>query len=92
MGTVHRPQSHIMTQAQWTLSQAAQFLGSPTTDAAYRMLHRYKIKPVARETGRGGQNLYDANQVQQVAQQRPGRGIGGGRPRTKPDETKTKES
>jgi len=50
----------------------AELAGVKITGAG-RLLHRAGIRPVGREPGRAGQNLFDAAQVQAALQARPGR-------------------
>jgi hypothetical protein len=42
--------------------------------SAARALHRMGIRPVAREPGRSGMNLYDAEEIRKAIANRPGRG------------------
>ena len=49
-------------------------LGAATIRSASRTLHRMGIAPVAREAGRSGMNLYDAEEVRAAIVARPGRG------------------
>ncbi len=55
-----------------TTTQAAELAGVKPT-GVHRLLHRAAIRPVGREPGRSGQNLYDAAQVEAAVQARPGR-------------------
>jgi len=57
---------------QITTTQAAELAGVKAA-GVHRLLHRAGIRPVGREPGRAGQNLYDAAQVQAAVQARPGR-------------------
>jgi len=57
---------------QLTTTQAAELAGVKPT-GVHRLLHRVGVRPVGREPGRGGQNLYDAAQVRAAVQARPGR-------------------
>ena len=63
----------------WTLTQVAAHLGFGGTSAtaagsARKQLSRWGITAVGRAPGRGGESLYDADQVRVAAEQRPGRG------------------
>lgn len=64
--------SQAMTE-QWTLTQVADHL-NVNPKSADKQLRRWNIPAVARQPGRGGQNLYDASAVRQAAKERPGRG------------------
>lgn len=55
-----------------TTTQVAELAGVKITGVG-RLLHRAGIRPVAREPGRAGQNLYDGAQVQAAVRARPGR-------------------
>jgi len=57
---------------QITTTQAAELAGVKVA-GVHRLLARAGIRPVGREPGRGGQNLYDAAQVREALQARPGR-------------------
>lgn len=59
---------------QWTSAEAASFLGVASADVAGRILRRADIRPVARQPGRAGQNLYDAEAVRGFKVGRPGQG------------------
>lgn len=63
------PEPHL-----WTLERAAYFLGASSTDSARKTLSRWGVRAVARESGRGGQSLYDAEQVRRERSSRPGQG------------------
>lgn len=54
--------------------QVRELLRAKTIRSASRTLHRLGIKPVARQAGRTGMNLYDAAQVRAAVANRPGRG------------------
>lgn len=60
-----------MTGDLWTTAQCAEHFGVEV-GSAYSTLYRLGIRPVARQPGRGGQNLYDAEQVRTAS--RPGQG------------------
>lgn len=65
-----------------TTSQVAELLGHRTEAArrsTARTLQRAGIRPVAREPGRAGENLYDAEQVRAWHEGRPGSGRWGTR-------------
>ncbi len=57
---------------QITTAQVAELAGVKITGVG-RLLHRAGIRPVGREPGRSGQNLYDAVQVEDAVRARPGR-------------------
>jgi len=57
---------------QLTTTQAAELAGVKPS-GVHRLLARAEIRPVGREPGRAGQNLYDAAQVRAAVQARPGR-------------------
>jgi hypothetical protein len=59
--------------ATWTIAQVADHLGI-TVKAADKQLRRWGIGAVARQPGRGGMNLYDADAVRAAHAGRPGRG------------------
>jgi hypothetical protein len=61
---------------QWTTTEVAEFLGAASVRSASRTLNRARIGPVAREPGRSGQNLYDADEIrsQLAPEARPGQG------------------
>lgn len=63
-----------MTVELWPTERVRQELGAKTIRSASRTLHRLGLKPVAREPGRSGQNLYDANAVRAAIAARPGHG------------------
>ncbi|MFF9559322.1 hypothetical protein ACF1DY_26325 [Streptomyces albus] len=61
----------------WPISQVAKYLGysgSSATGSARKQLHRWGITPAGRAPGRGGENLYPADQVKAAHASRPGRG------------------
>jgi hypothetical protein len=53
-------------------SEAAEILGLKDRHSARRALHRLGLRPVARQPGRSGENLYDRAEVEKA--KRPGRG------------------
>lgn len=57
----------------WTTDDVATYL-KLTRASARAQLSAWGITPIARQPGRKGLNLYDANQVREHAQKRPGRG------------------
>jgi hypothetical protein len=57
----------------WTPEQAAAHLGV-AADSVRKALHRLGVRPVARQPGRSGRNLYDPEQVRSAAAARPGKG------------------
>lgn len=50
----------------WTPEQVAEHMGVKP-DSVRRALHRLGVRPVAREPGRAGRNLYDPAQVRAAA-------------------------
>lgn len=58
----------------WTTSDVADHLGASSIQSAAKTLSRWGIKPISREPGRGGQNLYDPEQIKTASSVRPGRG------------------
>lgn len=58
----------------WTTTEVAEHIGASTVKSASRSLGRWGIKPVSRQPGRSGENLWDAEQVRQAKAARPGRG------------------
>lgn len=57
-----------------TSTQAAEVLGVANGDVARYTLARWGVKPVARQIGRGGENLYLLTEVRRALAARPGRG------------------
>ncbi len=62
-----------MTHEQWTIAEVAAYLGV-SQKSADKQLRRWQIAAVARQPGRGGMNLYDAEAVQTAKRRRPGQG------------------
>jgi hypothetical protein len=58
----------------WTTVRAAQYLGASSAGSGRKTLSRLGLTPVSREPGRGGQNLFDADEVRAAKAQMPGRG------------------
>ncbi|OPC84259.1 hypothetical protein B4N89_27985 [Embleya scabrispora] len=58
----------------WTLAQAAAHIRAGNPDSARVTLRRWGVKPVGRQPGRGGQNLYNAQAVRDAKANRPGQG------------------
>lgn len=58
----------------WSIDGVAEHIGAATASSARRTLGRWGVRPVGREAGRGGQNLYDPAQVKAAKAARPGRG------------------
>jgi len=61
----------------WPISRVAEYLGysgTSATGSARKQLHRWGISPASRAPGRGGENLYPADQVQAAHASRPGQG------------------
>lgn len=52
-----------MTKERWNTDQVRQALGAKTIRSASTLILRLGLKPVAREPGRSGMNLYDADAV-----------------------------
>jgi hypothetical protein len=68
----------------WTVSQIAEHLGyggtAPTAaGSARKQLYRWGLSASRRAPGRGGESLYDADQVVAAAEHRPGSGWRRGR-------------
>jgi hypothetical protein len=64
-----------LTQTRlWTIADIAEHLGASSTGSARRTLSRWGVTAVARQPGRGGQNLFDPQQVRDAQAERPGRG------------------
>ncbi|MCI2422506.1 hypothetical protein MOQ72_34270 [Saccharopolyspora sp. K220] len=63
-----------MAAELWTSTQVAAHLGLKDHDSAGRTLRAWGVHPVARQPGRGGQNLYDAAVVRAAKTARPGQG------------------
>lgn len=61
-----------MKSEQITTTQAAEVAGVKIT-GVHRLLSRAAVRAVGRQPGRGGQNLYDAEQVLAAVQARTGR-------------------
>ncbi|MFI1579998.1 hypothetical protein [Embleya sp. NPDC020630] len=59
---------------QWTITEAAEHLRARSTNTARRFLARAGVHAIARQPGRGGQNLYDAQAVRDAHANRPGQG------------------
>jgi hypothetical protein len=58
----------------WTIAQVSDYLGAASTGSARKTLHRWGVHAVARQPGRAGVSLYDAEQVCAAHAARPGRG------------------
>lgn len=63
-----------MTRETWTITEAAAYLRAASTGSARRTLSRWGVTAVGRQPGRGGESLYDADQVRAAKAARPGRG------------------
>ncbi|MFF9309870.1 hypothetical protein ACF1BS_03075 [Streptomyces sp. NPDC014748] len=62
---------------QWTISKVADYLGyagESATGSARKQLSRWGLHAVRRAPGRGGENLFAADQVQALHAARPGKG------------------
>ncbi len=57
-----------------TATEAAALLGVASGPVARRTLDRWKVRPVGRAPGRGGESLYDRAAVEHALAHRPGRG------------------
>jgi hypothetical protein len=57
-----------------TTSEAARMLGLANAHGARRALHRLDVHPVARQPGRSGESLYDADEIRTAMAKRLGRG------------------
>lgn len=64
-----------MSHELWNLTRVAEHL-EINPKSADKQLRRWGIGAVAREPGRGGSNLYDADAVRQAQAGRPGQGRG----------------
>jgi len=53
----------MMTEELWTTTQVAEYLGYDSRDSVYMWLHRAGIKPVSRQPGKSGENLYRAEDI-----------------------------
>ena len=58
----------------WTTSEVTEWLGTTSGRSTTHMLHHWGVRPVARQPGKGGQNLYKAADVRAAKAARPGRG------------------
>jgi hypothetical protein len=58
----------------WTIERVATYIGASSTGSARRTLSRWEVAAVSRQAGRGGQSLYNAAQVREAKNARPGRG------------------
>lgn len=65
-----------MTPELWSAAQVADYLGLASAASARRTLSRWGVAATRYELGDGGrpEARYDAGQVRQAEQQRPGRG------------------
>lgn len=64
-------------RTQWSVTQVAErlgFTGPSATGSARKQLSRWGLTASGRSPGRGGESLYDADQVQAAHEHRPGRG------------------
>ncbi|PBC71597.1 hypothetical protein BX265_6207 [Streptomyces sp. TLI_235] len=59
---------------QWTLNQVADRIDASSAKYADNTLRRWGVKAVGRQPGRGGQNLYPAEDVITAMNSRPGQG------------------
>lgn len=61
----------------WTIDEVAAFLGysgDAATGSARKTMSLLGVTAVARQPGRGGKSLYDADRVRAAQAARPGRG------------------
>lgn len=67
----------------WTAAEVAEHLGAASPDSARRTLSRWGVRAVAYRPGPSGRVVayYRADEVRAAHAARPGRGVGGGRPR-----------
>lgn len=67
----------------WTAAEVAEYLGAASPDSARRTLSRWGVKAAEYRPGPSGrpQAHYRADEVRAAHAARPGRGVGGGRPR-----------
>lgn len=63
-----------MTGDLWNTDRVRAELAAKTIRSAGRIILRMGLKPVAREPGRSGQNLYNPGEVTAAIAARPGRG------------------
>lgn len=59
---------------QWTTTEVAEYLGATSVRSVSKTLHRMGIRPIGRQPGRSGENLYDADEVRAQKAAMPGRG------------------
>jgi hypothetical protein len=62
-----QPRAMSRTEAgapeRWKTSEVASFLGFASVRSTASALHRWRIRPVGREPGRDGENLYDPRDI-----------------------------
>jgi Domain of unknown function (DUF1883) len=63
-----------VTAEMWNTERARAELGASSIRSASRIILRLGVSAVAREPGRSGMNLYDAEQIRRAIASRPGRG------------------
>lgn len=63
-----------MTQELWNTERVRVEYGYASIRSVSSELSRLSVKPVSREAGREGQNLYDPDEVAAAFANRPGRG------------------
>ncbi|GAX57352.1 hypothetical protein [Streptomyces olivochromogenes] len=59
---------------RWTIAEVASYLGAASTGSARKTLSRWGVKAVARQPGRAGASLYDAEQIRAARSSAPGQG------------------
>lgn len=60
---------------QWTTTEVQEYLGASSVRSVSKTLSRLGVRPVARQPGRSGENLYDAAQIRAAKASMPGRGV-----------------
>jgi hypothetical protein len=64
-----------MTEPErWTIAEVAAYLGATSTGSARKTLSRWGVAAVARQPGRAGASLYDADAVRAAREAAPGQG------------------
>lgn len=67
----------VVTEELWTTDRVRQELRASSIRSAATLILRLGLKPVSREPGRSGMNLYDAAEVRAAIANRPGRAVTG---------------
>jgi hypothetical protein len=60
--------------AEWTITDVTNRIDASSTKYADTTLRRWGVKAISRQPGRGGQNLYSAEDVIRAMNSRPGQG------------------